>query len=493
MIAALLLPVLAADITWEADYEAARARATEETRLIFVAVHSDEEARSETFFKKVYKDKAVKRLTGETVNLLACLDIGWKKRCECAKAGDLDDDDAKFMEAAIREELLAANDEGIVASPQHLWLDSQGNLLLCVPYEMTPEELAWCFAEAARMAGTAVPEVEGRAPRRLLYRDAYRPPDGDEFGRGLRTEEVEEALSELKGASSGGGRFGGGRFGGGGGGGGWGRRIELVLQLAFTDEKDAQEQVAQQLGSGFLTWTSFDPLVQALHGYGNLAPLSGWDFFESYADHREASVRLEVAVAAEQLGVRDALKLAKKYARREKDPAVAAAWLRALGAVADDDKSARKLLLSESEDEDPLRRRNALFALGWLPQGDDVRARLMAALASTEGAAVRAAACAMALSRDEAYLPVLRKRGEMEGVNDAAKETLTTAVEVIEGDGLARLESAVRECCRDRVARERVFFRQVSAEMDGGGRGGGARTCPTGARDHAAAGRVLFS
>ena len=261
MIAALLLPVLAADITWEADYEAARARATEETRLIFVAVHSDEEARSETFFKKVYKDKAVKRLTGETVNLLACLDIGWKKRCECAKAGDLDDDDAKFMEAAIREELLAANDEGIVASPQHLWLDSQGNLLLCVPYEMTPEELAWCFAEAARMAGTAVPEVEGRAPRRLLYRDAYRPPDGDEFGRGLRTEEVEEALSELKGASSGGGRFGGGRFGGGGGGGGWGRRIELVLQLAFTDEKDAQEQVAQQLGSGFLTWTSFDPLV----------------------------------------------------------------------------------------------------------------------------------------------------------------------------------------------------------------------------------------
>ena len=186
-------------------------------------------------------------------------------------------------------------------------------------------------------------------------------------------------------------------------------------------------------------------------------------------------MRLEVAVAAEQLGVRDALKLAKKYARREKDPAVAAAWLRALGAVADDDKSARKLLLSESEDEDPLRRRNALFALGGLPQGDDVRARLMAALESTEGDDVRAAACAMALSRDEAYLPVLRKRGEMEGVNDAAKETLTTAVEVIEGDGLARLESAVRECCRDRVARERVFFRQVSAEMDGGGRGGGGR------------------
>ena len=63
MIAALLLPVLVADIPWETDYEAARARASEEKRLVFVAVHSDEEARSETFFKKVYKDKQVKGLS----------------------------------------------------------------------------------------------------------------------------------------------------------------------------------------------------------------------------------------------------------------------------------------------------------------------------------------------------------------------------------------------------------------------------------------------
>jgi hypothetical protein len=475
MIPLLLLPALFADLTWEVDYEAARERATEEERVLFVAVHSDEEARSEAFWKKVYKDKAIKKLAEETVNMVACLDVGWKKRCASAKAAGMDEEEAKFIEAALREEFLAANSEGIVASPQHLWIDSKGAVLLCVPFEMEAEELAWCFAEAARLAGTSVPEVEGRAPRRLLYGSAYQPPSDDEYGRGLRADEVEEKLDELR-ASMGGG-IGGGRRGGGGGGGGaggagggWGRRIAGLMQLAFTDEPDAQKYVALELGSGLLTWRGYDPLVNALHGLGNLAPASAWEIFESYSDHREAEVRNESAVAAEQLGTAQALKTVKSCLKREKDPLVEKNWLRALGAVAGTDKGARKMLLGASEEDDALLRRNALFALGWLPQGEDVRERLLLALEETDGDDVRAAACAMALSRDEVYLPVLQKRAQAEGLAEATKAALTAAVGVIEGGGLASIESAVREACRDRVARERVFFRQVSADLGGRGR-----------------------
>ncbi len=461
----LLLPTLllssTADLTWEPAYEAARTRSTAEGRVMFVAVHADEEARSEAFWKRTYKDKTVRSLAEETVNLLACRDVGGKKRCDCAKAGGLDSEQAKFMEAALREEVLVLNAEGIVASPQHLWLDSKGAVLLCVPFEMTAGELAWCFGEAARLAGGPPVELEeARAPRRLLYGQAFRPAAADEYGRGLRPDELKEKLAELK---SGGVGVGGGRRGGGRGA-GWGRRLATLLLVSFTDEKEAQEYVANELRSGWTTWAGPDVQARSLHTFGVVAPKSAWPTFEGFADHRESVLRNECAVAIEQAGFDDALKTIKTALKREKEPSVRKNWLRALGAVAGDDKGARRILLEFSEEEDPVLRRNATFALGWLPQEGDVSERLSAQLTSGNGDDACAAACAMALSRDQSYLPELRRRVGEEGLVDALKTALEQAIEVIEGGDLAGVEAVVSEVCRDQLARERVFFRSIPIE-----------------------------
>ncbi|MDA1264795.1 MAG: HEAT repeat domain-containing protein, partial [Planctomycetota bacterium] len=455
-------PPAAADITWEVDYEAGRARAAAEQRVMLIAVHADKEARSEAFWKKVYKDKGVRASAEDTVNLLACRDATTAKRCDCAKQGGLDSEQAKFLEAALREEILAANADGIVASPQHVWLDSSGKLLLSVPFEMDAQELTWCFAEARRLAGgeAKVPK-DARPPRRLLYGECYQPPDEDTYGRGLRPDEVEELLTELRSSS-----FGGGR-GAGGGGGGWGRQIQALAQLAFTAEEEAQQHVAIQLGGGWMTWGGNQVLVSALHTLGAIGPVDAWETLESYLGNKDAAVRNEVAVAIEQIGIRDALKLVKTTLRKEVDPGVQKNWLRALGAIAGEDKAARKTLLDFSEDEDPALRRNAVFALGWLPQNEDVRERLMAVLDSTDGDDIRAAACAMALSRSADYLPVLQKRTADESLPEAAKSALEAAVAVIEGASLKRIETAVREACRDRIQRERVFFDATPARLPG--------------------------
>lgn len=459
----LPLPSLApaADIAWEADYESAWSRASDEERVLFVAVLSDGESRSEAFWKS-YKDKALRARAEQTVNLLSCLDVG-NKKCDCVKDGDLEVDDARRMEAAIREQLITPNDEGTIASPQHLWFAPGGDLLLCAPYELSTDELMWCFAEADRLAGgEAVYPEDSRPPRRLLYGSSYTVPQGDEYGRGLRRDELKDTLDELKSSMAGGG--GGGRRGGGGGGrgGDWGARLRSMILLAFTDEEDAQDYVALELGSGFLTWRGNDMLVSSIQGLGNLLPVTAHETLEPFADHRDADVRGAFCVAAEQLGSPELLKAIKSGYKREKDPVVKKNMLRAMGACAYGDKGVRKTLISESEEEEDARlRRNAIFALGWYAGDEEAYERLKHVLTQGKGDDVRAAAAAMALTRDQALLEVLRAQSAVEGQDQDVTDSIQAAIRVIEGADLRGVQMTVREVCDDRASRDRIFFHQV--------------------------------
>jgi hypothetical protein len=453
LIAPLLLAAAVGDITWEKEYAAARGRAEDEGRILFVAVLTDDEARSDRFWKDVYSDRRVRTHAEETVNLVACLDAQGKKRCSCAQEAGLKRDEARYLEVAIRDELLAQNEGGVVSSPQHLWFSPTGELLQSVPFEMSADEMVWCFVNARRRAGLEHdPMPEGiRAPLRFLTREAYAPAPGDTHGRALTPAETKQALKSMRASMLSAGQAG--RF----------------IRLAFTDEKAAQEYVYKELQSGVATWGGAGLTVRALHAVGLVAPLSGWEIFEYYSNHREGRVRNECAVGLEQLGTPQGLKLIKSMLRKEKDEAIKKNWLRALGSCGRSNSAVRKQLLGlVARERDPVMKANILLALGWLDHHKDVREVLVQML-QDEDAAERlrtAAVCAIALGRDESQLETVRKFADGEGISDSLSAAAAAAVAVLTGGDLIGMEASVQAACADTLSRERVFFRTVPDEEE---------------------------
>lgn len=446
LLTSLFLASVVGDITWEKEYAPARARAQEESRILFVSVLSDDEARSDQYWDDVYSDRRVRAFSEETVNLVACLDAQEKKRCSCARQAGLSRDEARYLEVAIRDELLAKNAAGIVASPQHLWFSATGELLQSVVFEMTADEMVWCFVNARRRAGLKHdPMPEGlRAPLRLLTREPYTPTDGDTHGRALTSAETKQELKTMRASM-------------------WGAgQATRFVRLAFTDEKDAQEYVYKELQSGVATWGGSAVIVGALHTMGLVAPASGWEIFEYYADHEEARVRNECAVGLEQLGASDGLKIIKKMLRKEKDEGVKKNWLRALASCGRSTSAVRKQMLGLADRErDTVLKANILFALGWLDHHEDVREMLVQTLHDVDAdARLRTAAvCALAFGRDETQLETVRKFAGGEGVPASLSDAAAAAVAILEGADLMGLQASVQDSCDDILPRERVFFR----------------------------------
>lgn len=446
LLTTLSIASVAGDIYWEKEYPPARARAQEEGRIVFVAVLADDEARSDQYWDDVYSDRRVRAHSEETVNLVACLDAYDKKRCSCAQQAGLSRDEARYVEAAVRDELLAKNAEGVVASPQHLWFSPTGELLQCAAFEMTADEMVWCFVNARRRAGLKHdPMPEGlRAPVRFLTRELHTPADGDTYGRAFTPAEAKQELKTMKASMLGAGQ--GARF----------------VRLAFTDDKAAQEYVYKELQSGVATWGGDEVIVRALHTMGLVAPASGWEIFEYYAEHKEARVRNACAVGLEQLGTSAGLKIIKTMLRREKDEGVKKNWLRALGSCGRSTSAVRKQMLGLAKRErDPVLKANILFALGWLDHHEDVREVLVEIL-HDGNADVRlrtAAVCAIALGRDESQLETVRKFAGGDAIPASLSDAAVAAVAILEGGDLIGLEASVKDSCADILPRERVFFR----------------------------------
>lgn len=446
LLTSLLIASAAGDITWEEEYAPARARAQEEGRILFVSVLSDDEARSDQFWDDVYSDRRVRAFSEETVNLVACLDAQDKKRCSSARQAGLSRDEARYLEAAIRDELLAKNADGVVASPQHLWFSPAGELLQSVVFEMTADEMVWCSINARRRAGLKHdPMPEGlRAPLRLLTREPYAPSDGDTHGRALTSAEVKQELKTMRASMLS------------------ARQAARFVRLAFTDDKASQEYVYKELQSGVATWGGGAVIMGALHTMGLVAPASGWEIFEYYADHKEARVRNECAVGLEQLGTSDGLKIIKTMLRKEKDEGVKKNWLRALGSCGRSTSTVRKQMLGlANRERDPVLKANILFALGWLDHHEDVREILVQTLHDEDAdARLRTAAvCALALGRDETQLETVRKFAGGEGVPASLSDAAAAAVAILEGADLMGLQASVMDSCDDILPRERVFFR----------------------------------
>lgn len=481
--------VTSAGIEWDATAEGAFERALDEERLIFVSICGPEEARSERFLSEIYRDKRLVEWTSSTVNLAGYNDPDAKGSGRCKGIDGRTHSELRRIRATLEESVVTANDKGVIALPQHLWLSPRGDVLVSVPYEMTVEELGWCFHEAARRweisRRTAADGVEGggessggedsgpedsggegdsatrtpaipaelpegaRPPRRLLLGEAYRVLDGDELGRGLTPDELEEQLQE--GRSS----FGAGL------------RSLSILKVAFTDEKEAIEHVATELTGGLLGWGGNDVLAGAVHTLGVVAPPDAWETLAEFAGHRDARVRREAAVGLEQLGSPRSLKAVRSALKKEKDAEVEAAWIRALGAVGFGDRSARKVLFNlVAKEKDKSLRLNAIFALGYLGPDEEARGVLLELLEGSARGPCAAAACALALARDWETAEAIRGvRDSIVADDEALAAQLDAALDVLDGKNLRGLADTVRDLCGDQEDRERVFFGSIGTSL----------------------------
>ncbi|MFT6712965.1 MAG: hypothetical protein ACJAVJ_000238 [Planctomycetota bacterium] len=453
-----LLPV-SGNFEWQASYEDALTQAAAEKKVVFVAVDFEGEGRSENFLAKLTKDKGVRALAEQTLNLVAA-DSVHKAKGDCSRFKGMECDDHQRVMADLAESVFQVNDEGVFCVPQYIWLDSDANVLLSVPYEIDRDGLVWCFEAAQRMVdpeGAAPFSEEARPPRRLLMGRTYTPLAGDKNGRGMTPEELDLALDDTKSNFM-------GMVG-----------VEAVLRIMFTDEEEAVEYVQKQL-SFLLVGFARNRIPETLHAIGNLSPVRFWEAVEEFSDLEKTTDRREVAVALEQLGASDALKLVKAGMKKEKDAELEGAWVRALAACGAKDKGTRKTILKLATGEDSTElRASAVFGMGYLQRGEDVREVWLELLQGDSVELRVAAACGAALARDELVIPAIEAALEKLTEDELNMASLQRALDVLKGGDLFPIQGDVQRVTGDDVPRERIFFEQVPTAVDrpagGGGRG----------------------
>jgi hypothetical protein len=432
---------------WQADYEAALAQASAEKKVVFVMADFEGEARCDYFLDKLTKDKQLRALAENTLNIPVASEQH-RKKGDCSRFDGVECADHRRLLNDLTGSVLLPNEEGVLAMPQFIWLNGNGEVLLSVPFEVNRDGLVWCFEAAMRLAdpeGASPFSEEARPPRRLVMGGTFTPEATDELARGLTPDELEQELAKAKQSWIG------------------GLGVGETLRVMFTDEKDAVDYVKVQL-TFLLEGFARDRIGDTLHALGMLSPESYWEVLEKFAEMKNVDDRHEIAVALEQLGASDALKFVKSLRKKEKDPLVARALVRALGASGSKDKATRKVLIKIAlgEENDAMRASSA-FAMGYLRRGDDIREAWFELLAGESPELAVAAASGAALARDELCIAKIEQAAKNCPVlpNGANKAALEAAVAVLRGGNLLALQDDVERVTGDRVARERIFFGQT--------------------------------
>lgn len=466
------------DIVWETSYEAALERAAREQRPIFVAVSVDDVHACEQLIDDVYGDRTLEGLTAHTVNLMASDSTHSENAKSCPRFGGPSCREHRYVDAAVREALLAPSENGAYVAPQHLFLAPDGALILSVPYEVSAGELEWCLLEALATVDPEValePSKHARMPRRLIYGDVL--PIGPNTALPVTRAQALTWLEEH--------RRGLGREEG------W----ELLRMLSIADEPEAHEYIEARLRSntsnagggrggsspGGLRNDPRDRRPQLLRWMGNVSPPGYAPVILEFLDSSDEALRVEAIVALEQLGSPEALAALTKELRGEQDPAIAKNLLRAIGASARADKKARKLLLDQaSDDREPLLRINAIVALGLLDQHADVDALLASALRDESPTVRSAAAIAIGITRNRDWIEVcqaalqdaLSAESGSEAASEQPIEALEAALEVLAGAQLYTLRPLLAKVAEDQIPRSRLFG-GGSVERGGGRTGNG--------------------
>jgi hypothetical protein len=440
-----------AGIRWDASYEAALERARAEGKVLFVAVNMDGEPANDRL-AGLYRDARLASAAAATVNVVASRFEHAADGKPCARFEGLQCMDHRRCDSAVRASLIKADEQGYVVAPQHVFLSSDGAVILSVPYEVTLDELEWCFAEARRTLDPAVKAPPGaRPPRRLIRGGVFDPSvlPGANLAPPTR-EELDQLLKELK----------AGLWGPG--------REQKVLRVLMSEEKDAIEWTAAELKIDWFGRRGFmredptgsgmeDRQDRLMHAIGVFSPKVYWKVVVDYVDYDDEKLRSEAAVALEQLAAPESTKALLAALPKEKSPAVRADLYRATGSAGAADEKARKALLKAAAGEkDAHARRNAIVALGWLAPNAEVGLELAKRLGDGVPEERAAAAIAMGLTRDAAWTEALEK-ATAEGADPAVKPHAERALQVVRGASLATLRQSLIDVAGQKIERERFF------------------------------------
>lgn len=196
--------------------------------------------------------------------------------------------------------------------------------------------------------------------------------------------------------------------------------------------------------------------ARILHAMGAVSPPAYWELAVEFLDSNDDLLRLEAAVALEQMVAPQAVKALEKALNKEKKPEVEKDMVRALAACGGNDPKVRAAIIKRSRTEkDELVRISSILALGLMEPDADVRACIGEHLGDKDETRQAVAALAAALTRDESWIPVLEplKNAPKFVLSDAA----TRALEILRGGPLKRLEMPVWTICKDQVLREKTF------------------------------------
>ncbi len=436
-IAFLLCTAPAAKISWAPTYQAALDLAAQEGRVIFVAVHMPGERGNERMAKSVYGDKRITEFAESTVNLIGISMDDYRKAGSRVSLGKLNEEQLTNLSRDINKHVLKPNSDGSVVAPQHVFLDSQGAVLLSVPWEVTANELEWCFATALSTLDPehpVKPSSRARAPRRLLVGRVLEPRANQ--GTPATLEEVREIMRLT-------------RKGGGDIDDNW----DLMLRIMTADEEVARSFISQHLRGA---WSGAE---RTIHAIALASSASWWEVVAEFNRNDSETVREEVAACLEQLAAADSLKSIKTALSKEKDERLKGNWLRAYASAGADDGKVRKAVFKAVDrTEDVVGRANAILALGYLTPGEDLDQLLGMLITDAEtGPEQRTAAiCAMALTRRATWTATLTPLT----TDGPLQEVAQAALQVLEAGDLTPLRPFVISACGDVIDRERLFGRR---------------------------------
>lgn len=446
----LLLPVLAwtgaADIAWESDFEAARARAAAENKVLFCALNMDGEKANDRMAEDVYSDKDVIALTTQTVNLIGSrFEHGGK----CKRFAGISCEEHAAMETRIRADVLQAKPEDPLVAPQHIFVGPDGTILLSVPYEISARELQWCLVTAIKKANPdadVTMPAKARAPRRLIQ-DGVLEGSGDVTITPLSEDEVEETIEAIRNGMRA------------------AERMEAMLRLIATDDPAAVEFIEVELGDVRLQRRK--PLmVRAMRAMGAVSPPSFGPTLESFLKFPDTEIRLEAVVALEQIGYEKSVKELRSVYGKEGSARVRAQMIRAIGIIGADDKSARSAVLKAAGDKkDDVLAANALFALGLHAADKKAWGVLEEAFSHESTRRRQAAALGLALGRATDRLEALKTARKAE-TNAEVQATYDAVIAVLEGGPIAGLAETVAKVTDSEIPRPRFFGGQTGAEEE---------------------------
>lgn len=442
----LLSPLSTADqIEWERGLRQALERADSENIPVFIAVNMDGEKVSEELVENHYRHKSIVKLSKNTANLFASKYYHKGAGGKCPLAPILSCALHQQVEKDLRKQIPDLVSEDEMIAPNHIFLNPRGEVILSVPYMITPGQLEWCMYEAIRKVN---PDFSwslssgARAPRRLIYGAVAAPgniPESSMKAEPLSREELEEVKALINKS-------------------GRGMRNEAIQKyfpsLIVTESKEAMDCVKTWLSH---RWSiNRGRTAKLLHEIGRTSPPSYWSVAAPYVSHEKRDIRNEAVVALEQLAAPKSLKTLTRQLAAEKDESVRGNLYRAVASVGRGSRSAEaKVLKAAEKEKKDFLRIHAVIGLVYVENREKVLDVLLKAL-NCDRAPLRAAAAYTIAFRREAELKEAL-RIALEGEQDPkCLLYLKAAVEALEGGSLEGVQGVLTDYALDEIARDRM-------------------------------------